>query len=121
VLAAPDIDAAVFGDLVDRFHARADRCTLYASSGDLALKASSEFVGYPRAGQSGDGLVVVDGIDTIDASLIDTSLVGHSYIGDSDSILSDVHELILEDRPPGKRFRLDSAKLHNREYWIFRR
>lgn len=121
VLAAPDIDAAVFGELAERFHARADRCTLYASSGDWALTASSKFVTYPRAGLSGDSLVIVDGIDTIDASLLDTGLMGHSYIGDNESILSDVYDLISKDESPGERFRLKGAVRDNKEYWVFRR
>ncbi len=35
---------------------------------------------------------MVDGVDTIDASLVDTSLVGlrHSYFGDKRSILNDM-------------------------------
>ncbi len=120
ILAAPDIDAGVFGELAERFHARAERCTLYASSGDLALTASSKFVGYPRAGQSGDSLVIVDGVDTIDASLVDTGLIGHSYIGDNNSILSDVHALILKDEPADERFGLRSAIRGSKSYWIFR-
>ena len=58
------------------------RMTLYASSGDEALRASQRLAGYPRAGQGGAGIVVVAGIDTVDASLVDTSLLGlrHSVL-----------------------------------------
>jgi esterase/lipase superfamily enzyme len=120
VLAAPDIDAAVFGELAEQFHKQANRCTLYASSADWALTASTRFVGYPRAGLSGDTLVVIDGIDTIDASLLDTGLMGHSYIGDNTSILSDVHGLILKNEPPDGRFGLKPVVRGGKHYWLFR-
>jgi hypothetical protein len=47
---------------------------LYASSEDLALVASKSVHGAQRAGDSGPGLVLVPGIETIDATGIDTSL-----------------------------------------------
>ena len=50
----------------------ADRVTLYASSSDEALALSKQVHGYPRAGESGDQLVVVPGIDTIDVSAVNT-------------------------------------------------
>jgi esterase/lipase superfamily enzyme len=121
VLAAPDLDSAVFRELASNLSRHFQRCTLYASSHDVALRASSRFAGYPRAGQSGEGLVLVDGIDTVDASLLDTGMMSHSYIGDNDSILSDVHDLILNGTPPDGRFRLERKTRDSRTYWFFRR
>lgn len=75
VLTAPDIDADVFRrDIVPAIRPTARRLTLYASSNDKALIASKEVHGYPRAGESGEHLVVVDGVETIDVTAVDTSV-----------------------------------------------
>jgi esterase/lipase superfamily enzyme len=122
VFAAPDIDADTFRDLAGEFRQFADpatRFTLYASSKDKALKASQTLSKYPRAGESGDGIVLAEGIDTIDASNVDTSLMGHSYIGDNQSILADVFDLVTRGDPPEKRFRLRPKKRAGLRYWLF--
>ena len=64
--------------------------TLYASSHDEALKASKKLHEFPRAGEAGKSLLVVKGIDTIDVSTVDSSLLGHSYFGDNTSVISDI-------------------------------
>src|SRR5439155_85568 len=104
VLTAPDIDAEIFKTQIAPSVARmAQRVTLYASSHDQALKLSKEINGYPRAGDSGEGLVVVKGVDTIDVSAADTSLLGHSYYGDSDPVLADIWDLIKCAKSPNLR------------------
>ena len=91
ILAAPDVDAEIFRrDLAPALVQSARRVTLYASSNDQALVASKKVHGHARAGDSGAGLVVVPGIETIDVSTLDTSLLGHSYYGSSDPILLDI-------------------------------
>jgi esterase/lipase superfamily enzyme len=121
VLAAPDIDADTFADLAREFNAQAERVTLYASSGDLALKASKLVHGYPRAGDSEPTLVITDGVDTIDASGIDTNLLGHSYVGTATSILADVHALVENGHAPAERpFHLEAREQQGRCYWLFR-
>jgi esterase/lipase superfamily enzyme len=121
IFAAPDIDAETFVDLARQFRGQANRFTLYASSGDLALQASKKLNGYPRAGDAGPGLVIVDGVDTIDATLVDTNLMGHSYIGDNDSILADVFDLLRGGHAPEARFRLAPRQRAGQRYWFFRR
>jgi esterase/lipase superfamily enzyme len=121
VFAAPDIDAAVFTQLANDFTRGAAGYTLYASSNDLALQASQRLARYPRAGQSGDGIVVVDGVDTIDASELDTGLMSHSYFGDRTSILSDLYYLIRDNTPASRRFGLAAATHPSGlRYWVFR-
>ena len=88
VFAAPDLDAQTFEDLAKAFHGCAERFTLYASSGDLALQVSKKVHGYARAGDSGHGLVTLDEIDTVDASAIDTSLSVTDF-GDNRSVIGD--------------------------------
>jgi esterase/lipase superfamily enzyme len=120
VLAAPDIDADTFEDLAREFSSRGERVTLYASSYDLALKASKLIHGYPRAGDSEPTLVLVDGVDTIDASRVDTNLLGHSYVGDSSSILADIYDLFEGGQPPSeRRFHLEPRERTGRRYWLF--
>jgi esterase/lipase superfamily enzyme len=121
ILMAPDIDAGLFLQLAASFRQAADHVTLYASSLDVALKASMEIAGYPRAGQGGKGIVVVKGIDTIDASNVDTSMLGafHQYYADSRMILSDLFQLI-RGSPPDKRFGLHPAQSDGGPYWMFR-
>jgi esterase/lipase superfamily enzyme len=121
VFAAPDIDAETFVDLARQFRRQAARFTLYASSVDRALLASKQVNGYPRAGDAGPGLVIADGVDTIDATLVDTNLMGHSYIGENDSILGDVFDLLKDGRAPEERFRLAPRQRAGRRYWYFKR
>lgn len=122
ILAAPDIDRDRFVQLAAKFKGCAARITLYASSRDVALLASKFVHGYPRAGEAGDALTVVDGVDTIDASLVDTSLIGlhHSYFGEKRSILNDMFNLIVQQLAPDQRFDLQAAGDALRKYWSYR-
>jgi esterase/lipase superfamily enzyme len=122
VFAAPDVDCDRFVQLAAKFKGSAARFTLYASSRDVALLASKFVHGYPRAGEAGEALLVVDGVDTIDASLVDTSLVGlhHSYFGDKRSILNDMFNLITQQLAPDKRFDLEAVGDALRRYWSYR-
>jgi esterase/lipase superfamily enzyme len=122
IFAAPDIGRDQFVQLAEAFRGRARRCTLYASSRDLALKASRSVHGYPRAGEAGTSIVIVDGVDTIDASRVDTNFIGlhHSYFGSRRSILSDMSTLIAQQLEPDKRFELQAAADAGRKYWNYR-
>lgn len=118
VLAAPDVDADLFRkDLAGALTQIAEQVTLYASSDDQALVASKAVHGYPRAGETGEFLVVVPGVDTIDVSGIDLSLLGHSYYGDSEAILRDLYEVLLSRLPAYKRSSLISRAYESQVYW----
>ena len=120
VLTAPDIDAEVFKQMSSKFGKVAKRITLYASSNDRALIFSKKYQGnYPRAGDSGNGIVVVSGLDSIDVSGVDTNLIGHFYYGDNDSVLSDMYYLLRERKPPGERFGLLEKESPDGKYWVF--
>lgn len=120
VLTAPDIDAALFKQLARQFKGSAKRITLYASSNDKALVISKKYLGdYPRAGDSGNGIVVIPGVDSIDVSEVSTDLIGHSYFGDNDSVLSDLFYLLAEGKPPAKRFGLIRRTATSGKYWYF--
>jgi esterase/lipase superfamily enzyme len=104
VLAAPDIDADMFRrDLAPRVIAATHGTTLYASSTDAALQVSHRYNGEARAGDVAAGPIVVDGMDTIDVSAVDPGPLGHSYIGDSPSVLDDVAKIVDQGMRAGVR------------------
>ncbi len=120
IFAAPDIDSDTFCDLAKQFTHEQRRCTLYSSSNDKALKASKAVHKHPRAGDSGARLIVVPGVDTVDASEVDTSLLGHSYFGDTRTLIGDLFGLIVDGKPPDKRFGLDAVGPDDARYWRFK-
>lgn len=121
VLAAPDIDADVFREQIAPAMAEhSQRTTLYCSNTDWALVASNTFNDGRRAGDSSAGIMIVTGADTVDASGIDTALLGHSYYGDCLPLLNDVRMLLEENLPPQER-ELEAVKASDTtSYWVFR-
>jgi esterase/lipase superfamily enzyme len=114
ILVAPDIDSAIFKNdiapvLVGTGSART-QLTLYASSNDKALAASRMVHGAPRAGDLGQGLVLMNGIETIDASEVDASFLNHSPYDDNRSVVSDISVLIKTGERACNRFRLEAIK-----------
>jgi esterase/lipase superfamily enzyme len=96
VMAAPDVDAEVFGQyLVPAMRSVGRRLTLYASERDDALTLSSTIHGGPRAGSGGEDVVVVPGLDTVEVSGVTGS---HSYIGNNGRVLGDLRALLEWDR-----------------------
>ena len=99
------MDADIFTKAIAAIRALARRVTLYASTRDLALLASKKKNGtYPRAGDCGKKVVVTAGLDTIDASAVDTNFIGHFYYAENRSVLSDIFNLFDGGRDPDQRF-----------------
>lgn len=122
ILTAPDIDADIFKrDIAPRITGRFDNITLYASSEDLALKASKVVNGYPRAGDSGQGLLIVECIETIDATGMDTGFLKHSYFAETRSMLGDIYELITEGKRAKNRIGLEVQVFNTGTYWRFKK
>ncbi|MEZ4267479.1 MAG: alpha/beta hydrolase [Myxococcota bacterium] len=120
MLAAPDIDASTFKDqIAPAILGAGKRVTLYASANDEALSLSKKVHGYPRAGDAGEGLVVVAGVDTVDASRVETSLTGHSYFGDNRTVLDDIFRLVRLGMPVDRRPALQARDLKGARYWEF--
>ena len=120
ILAAPDIDADDFrNNIAPAMQRTAQRLTLYASSHDEALLASQFLHRGPRAGDAGDGLIVINGVDTIDVTAIDSSLWGHAYYGSSHPVLQDLRTLLSMAVPPSDRTWLSPAQRDGLTYWIF--
>ncbi len=121
ILAAPDIDADVFRQqLLPALAALPNPLTLYASSEDSALRASKAIHGYARAGESGPGMVVAPGVETIDASGVDTGFIRHAYFAERRSALSDMYYLVQEDARAAQRFGLQAVDSAGGRYWTFR-
>ncbi len=125
ILAAPDIDAEVFiNDLAPKLVEASQNTTLYASADDRALQTSREVHGgYARAGDAGENLIVLDNIDTIDATGVDASLLGHSYFAEATSILKDIKELVGLSKPAHARTNLiqKTREADGRRFFVVKR
>ncbi|MDA3963027.1 MAG: alpha/beta hydrolase [Planctomycetota bacterium] len=119
LLTAPDIDAAVFRDqIVPAMLGKGMPVTLYVSDHDRALAISREIhEGAQRAGDARGNVIVNPPMDTIDASDVDTSFIGHSYYGDQRSVLSDMYYLMRFALPPSERHGLQAITDLNGSYW----
>lgn len=105
ILAAPDIDRDIFAEqILPKIEGHTALLTMYASSDDEALKVSRSFNGSDRLGLSGNNIFVLpDRMDTVDASGIDTSLLGHSYYGSQQAVVKDIFGVIVEGLLPADR------------------
>lgn len=119
-LAAPDVDCEVFKNLAEIYDSISKRTTMYISSKDLALNSSGLIHAYPRAGYT-PPVTVVEGIDTVEASNIDLTFLGHGYVAEARAVLSDMHTLMKSNDPPNSRFGLELANSSaNEDYWVIR-
>ena len=118
ILAAPDIDRDVFQvNLLPYIKKTTDMITLYASSDDSALKFSKTLHIGERLGQS-DNIFIYEGLNTIDASGVDTSGLGHSYFAEKEIIVNDLKAVIHKSLPPQKREKTLIQKLKDKLiYW----
>lgn len=104
ILAAPDIDADVFKEqILPKISGSAAKLTMYSSSSDSALKVSQKIHGNDRLGLGGPNLQVLNGIDTVNASGIDTSLLGHAYYGSHRLVVRDILNLVIRHLDPPER------------------
>jgi esterase/lipase superfamily enzyme len=121
VMAAPDVNASTFTQLWPDIKKAAKRFTLYASSDDRALLASRKSKGgtnFNRLGEGGPNIVVISGLDTVDASGIDTSLLGHSYLDTCKKVMDDLQLLLAKGWTPLERKLRDRQK-EGLAYWEF--
>jgi esterase/lipase superfamily enzyme len=119
IFAAPDLDRRVFGrEILPKLESRATRVTLYASNDDDALRASRSVNGVWRLGLGGDSLVVIKGMDTIDASRVRADALGHTLFGNQ-AFLADLSSLLAEGKSPAER-RLLAVKRGDLVFYRFR-
>ena len=113
VFAAPDEDGEIFRDLAKAHANVSDHATLYVSSRDRAVKSSGLVHDAPRAGFV-PPITLVDGVDTIEVSNVDLTLLGHGYYGAAEPVLYDMRDLLIHDTPPKSRARLTGTP---QGYW----
>jgi esterase/lipase superfamily enzyme len=122
VLAAPDVDSRTFQrELAEVVIGSAERVTIYTSARDRALIIARDVADFPRLGDASAGVLIHQPIETIDATWVDTSFVGHSYYGDNRSVMSDLFLLLRDRRPAADRFGLEPVQTEDGVYWRFRR
>jgi len=118
IFAAPDVDAAIFAQTARRLLPVASRFTLYASDSDMAMAAARSVAGgYPRAGDSGSGIVVLPGMDTVDASAVRDDIFGHEYFGESAPVLDDMRLLLTDGTGAAARPRMERRAHGGLIYW----
>jgi esterase/lipase superfamily enzyme len=120
ILAAPDVDADTFRNLSTAYVNLSQRTTLYVSTRDHAVEASQWLHSFPRAGLV-PPIMIVPGIDTINVTNADLTMLGHGYVAESRSVLEDMHRLIVHGDPPERRFGLHEEKIDgDQRYWLIR-
>jgi esterase/lipase superfamily enzyme len=118
ILAAADVDADVFRQFCVAYGEVASRTTLYISKRDLALEASHWLYEFPRAGLM-PPICIVPGIDTINVTNVDLTMLGHGYVADARDVLSDMHALIRRGAPPHERFGLrETTDEKGQRFWL---
>jgi esterase/lipase superfamily enzyme/lipid-binding SYLF domain-containing protein len=120
IMAAPDIDEGAFQQIASAVRLGASRITIYESSNDKALEVSHKYHGYSRLGDTSPTMHVFSNYECIEASALETDFVGHSYFGDSRSILSDIYYILDDGLPASQRHGLIQKQLGGLPYWSFR-
>lgn len=120
ILAAPDIGTDVFREI---YYAdilkTTEKITLYASSEDSALITSNTMHRGKRLGEGGEEISVFKDMVTIDATGVDTSLLGHSYFSEKEILVNDLKAVVQESLPPQKRSHLLEKLKRKMLYWKF--
>ena len=91
--------------------------TLYTSANDKALASARTLRGYPRAGDSSTGPVIIDGIETIDVTAANKSILGHSYFEESQMVSRDLAILLNQRKAAAERPNLIQAHVPDGPYW----
>jgi len=118
VLLAPDFDTQTFVDRLPGLTPLAGSITLYASSNDTPLKLSRQLSGYPRLGEAGEYLTVVDGMETIDVSSAGIYQVfGHEYFFYHPLVAADLVALLSNGQSAAERSGLRSRDRDGIGYW----
>jgi esterase/lipase superfamily enzyme len=119
-MAAADIDVDEFRQLAQKMKQSTDTLTVYVSGTDKALQASKDLARYGRLGQAGPGVVLIPGIDTIDATDVDRGFfwdIDHSYFGETTTVVDDLFELIPCGWKVGDRDALRSVGSRDPRLW----
>jgi esterase/lipase superfamily enzyme len=121
VLTAPDVARTEVEELIESAKQLAERVTLYASKKDKPLLASRLFHSYKRLGFVYGVPFFFAGVDSVDASRVQTDLMGHSVFSNARSVLSDLSEVIRHGEHPKERFELEELKTPDGLCWAFKK
>ena len=116
IMAAPDVDRRVFLGLAPAFVPTAERITLYASGSDKVLRLAKQLERGPRAGDA-NPVLTYPGIESIDASVVNTDFLAHSYYSDP-RLLNDINTLIKHNGGL-PRFSIEGVPRANPLSWRF--
>lgn len=118
VLVAPDIDADIFQHELPLLRSMVRRITVYVSDNDKALRLSEEVHGASRLGQAGDHLRVLEGVEIVDISALDSRRIsGHLYHLFNPEVIDDLWQLLHFGIPAADRFSLQPARQDDVPYW----
>lgn len=118
ILNAPDFELQKFSDISENLKKISQRVTLYCSYNDNAMIASEVFNKTIRLGACAN----IDGIDTINVSLIDAPSMGvlglgHGYYS-SRPILSDIFQVLIGLEARKRLFIRESEPNSTEKYYI---
>jgi len=116
VCAAPDEDAADFVAAMAALRSVGRRRTLYASSKDKPVWLSEVAHGYPRAGRI-PPVTLAEGLDTVDASDLEATFLGHSDFATERPLLQDLFSLLKASLEPRERLGLEAVNTGAGAYW----
>lgn len=118
-LCAPDVGHTDFEKWAPGVLRQAESVSLYSSANDSALIASKGLHAEKRAGDAWQP-ILYPGIEVVDCSRVDLTLMGHSYYGENGDVLSDLFMLIKEGRPADQRPHLEQREgIDGVTYWTF--
>ncbi len=120
VLAAPEIPATMLETEAPGLDRVTGRTTLYVSRADRALLLAGRYTGDDSAGDAANTVLLLPGIETIDATEIQEDFLGHSYYRTNRALLADMHQLLTTGLGPDRRFGLVPIKTDAGTYWVFR-
>ena len=110
ILAAPDIDFTTFTEqLADPVVKTSTWVTLYASGTDRAIQASRALHNAKRVGSGPLPAILRPDMDYIDATGIDTGLLGHGYFAENRALITDIFLLLKHGLPAADRNLLRAA------------
>ena len=117
IFAAPDVDQTTFQAIEPAVRSMTKNLTLYSSNNDKALAISSRLHDAPRLGQAGLSTYVSKQLDTVDASAVDSSMLGHAYYGDNPSVVDDIVKVVMESLPVYRRSLSVQTKQNGELFW----
>jgi esterase/lipase superfamily enzyme len=118
VFVAADVYVETFRELFPKIREKGSHYTSYASKSDRALLLSSILHKADRIGIAKGDPFVIDGMETIDATRVDTGFLGHGYFAQKASVITDLADLLGKGLPASRR---NLYQPPAKRYWDFKR